>query len=58
MDMNNQSLCMQDDPGGTQTPEESHAHFPYKKTVFKALFKGIEALWMIMEIIHHLREIF
>ena len=58
MNMNNQSLCMQDGSGSTQPPEKPHARFPYTKTVFKALFKGIEVLWMIMEIIDHLREIF
>lgn len=54
-----ESLFIQDKTDTSQTPETSHQiKFLGRKFIFKALFKGIEAIWMIVQIIQYLCEIF
>lgn len=59
MQKKKQSLYMQDSLGNSQSPRKSHhIKVPWKKLVFKFLFKGIEMIWMIVQIIQYLSEIF
>lgn len=59
MQKKTKSLFMQDKTDTSQTPETSHQINPFgRKFIVKALFKGIEAIWMIVQIIQYLCEIF
>lgn len=59
MQKKTESLFIQDKPDTSQPPETSHQIKPFgRKFIFKALFKGIEAIWMIVQIIQYLCEIF
>ena len=59
MQKKTKSLFMQDKTDTSQSPETSHQTKPFgRKFLFKALFKGIEAIWMIVQIIQYLCEIF
>lgn len=59
MQKKKQSLYMQDRPGNSQSPKKSHRKkSPWQKLIFKILFKGIEAIWMVVQIIQYLSEIF
>lgn len=59
MQKKTESLFIQDKTDTSQTPETSHQiKFLGRKFIFKALFKGIEAIWMIVQIIQYLCEIF
>jgi len=59
MQKKNQSLLMQDKTDTSQTPENSHQLKLFcRRAIFQALFKGIEAIWMIIQIIQYLCEIF
>lgn len=54
-----ESLFMQDKTDTSLTPETSHQIKSFsRKFIFKAIFKGIEAIWMIVQIIQYLCEIF
>lgn len=53
------SLYMQDVPGNSQHPGKFHRKLLcWRKWLFQALFKGIELLWMVVQIIQYLCEIF
>jgi hypothetical protein len=59
--MSNQkkSLFMQDIPGNLQTLEKSYRFkFRLRKKLFKVAFKIIESIWMVLQIIHYICEIF
>ena len=55
----NKSLSIQDNPNPSPSPSKSQRFRTFmRKNTFKILFKGLEALWMILEIIPCLSEIF
>jgi hypothetical protein len=59
MQKKNKSLFMQDNPGSSLTPAKSHCFRSlWRKITFQVLFKGLEVLLMILEIIQCLCEIF
>ena len=54
---NKHSLFMQDIPVRSHPPKKSQ-RTSFKLKVFKLLFKLIEALWMIVQIVQYFVEIF
>lgn len=52
-----QSLFMQDVPERSCPPKKSQKT-SFKLKVFKMLFKLIEALWMVVQIVQYIIEIF
>lgn len=59
MSKGNKSLFMRDIPGNSQSPRKSHGFkVRWRRALFKMAFKTIEAIWMVVQIIQYIREIF
>lgn len=59
MQNKDKSLSMQDNPNRSPSPSKSQRFRAFwRKTTFKVLFKGLEVLLMILEIVQCLFEIF
>lgn len=59
MQNKNKSLSMQDTPDHSPSPSKSQRFRAFlRKITFKVLFKGLEVLLMILEIVQCLCEIF
>jgi hypothetical protein len=53
------SLFAQEVPGKSQTPGKSQRKkIHWNKVIFKFLFKGIEVIWMLSQVIQYVSEIF
>lgn len=58
MQKKNNSLFVQDDPRVSPPQKESQSFGKaWRKIVFQAMFKSLEVLLMIVQIIHYLPEI-
>lgn len=61
MKKQNKSLFMQDNPGNSSNPQNSH-HFKFKQkcceTIFRVAFKLLEVLLVVLQIIQCVCEMF
>lgn len=56
--MANKSLFMQDIPSSPDPTEAQKSKSCWRVLIFKSVFKAIEAIWMVVQIVQYLFEIF